>query len=155
MKGRIVIFALLLAGCGHSSSTRFWTLDAVAPESSSGNRFVVHDFDRWCAPLGEAIRRVLTQDLVARLPANSVVFPAAPKPPGCRSLVVDILTLQPSGTGWVADVAWSVSGPTSAQRGQARISATGAATPEGQAAAISALAGQLADTLVPVLQSSV
>jgi uncharacterized lipoprotein YmbA len=73
-----------------------------------GGRFVVSDNDHWAGPLGELLRRVLTQDLAARLPAEAVVFPDAPKPPGAGGLVVDILSVAPSGPAVVMDASWTV-----------------------------------------------
>ncbi len=175
MMRRIPLVALVLAGCGHSDATRFWTLDTVAPPATpvaavvapvrvdavhvpavldrlefvtptGGRRVVVHDFDRWSAPPGEAIRVALTQDLFARLPAGSVVFPRAPKPAGCRALVVDLRDLPPARGGWAAAGAGTVAG-TTPRRGQARLSAPGAADPAGETAAVGTLVGQLADRI--------
>lgn len=176
MRRSFLIAALLLAGCGHSSETRFWTLDAVAPplvaalpnmapvrvdavhvpialdrleltSRSTANRIVVRDFDRWTAPLGDLIRRTLTQDLLARLPGEMVIFPDAPKPPGCRSIIVDVLDIQPSTVGWTMDVTWSIRG-AAARRGQRRLQARAAPDgARGQAIAISDLVAQLSDEL--------
>lgn len=65
------------------------------------------DNDRWAAPLGELVRRTLTQDLTSRLPAGSVVFPDAPKPDGASGLVIDILAISPTPRGIEMDASWS------------------------------------------------
>lgn len=182
MKILPLIVVVALAGCGHSSATRVWTLDALPPpiippaitraivpirvdavhvplaldrlevvERTGANRMTVHDFDRWSAPLGDMVRRTLTQDLVARLPAGSVVFPDASKPLGTRALVIDILDLQRVDSGWLLDVSWTMSSPAGSgatRRGQYRlITPNRSADVAGQAAAISQLVGQLADKL--------
>lgn len=126
-----LLVACVVAACGRSPEPRLWTLDAVAPvaprttattplrvdavhlplaldrpelvERRGANRVTVHDFDRWSAPLGDLVRRTLTQDLMARLPAGSVIFPDAPKTAATRSLVVDVLDWRPAVGGWVLD----------------------------------------------------
>lgn len=133
-----------LAACA-SIPTRFYTLDPVAPaaagsfgrvlpvrvdavhlppglnrpeivEQTAANRVTVHDFALWSAPLGEQARRVLTQDLAARLPAGAVTFPDAPKPPTGRGLVVDVLAISHADGQAVMDASWTltVGGRTSA-----------------------------------------
>jgi uncharacterized protein len=99
----------MLAACGSSPPTRFYTLNEIAPGSSGGaadaaavpvrvepvaippeldrlelvshtgpNQVRIADSDRWAAPLDEQIRRVLSDDLAARLPPNLVVDPNEP-----------------------------------------------------------------------------
>lgn len=127
---------LVLAACA-SPPTRFYTLDpapAPAPaatarvlpvrvdavhlppgldrpeivEQTAANRITVHDFARWSAPLGEQARRVLTQDLAARLPAGSVTYPDAPKPPLGRGLVIDVLAVSHADGQAVMDASWTL-----------------------------------------------
>ena len=124
-----------LAACA-GAPTRIHTLDAVAPANPPGlsaagsfrvdavhvppafdrpelirrtdaYTLTLSDTDRWAAPLGELIRRTLTQDLSARLPAGAVIFPDAPKPAAARGLVVDILSISPSASGVDMEVSWT------------------------------------------------
>ncbi len=138
---RILILALIapLAACA-GAATRFYTLqpgpapsgptayagpalriDAVHIPSSldrnelvrdeAGSRLVVSDNDHWAAPLGELVRRALTQNLAARLPTGKVIYPDAPKPPGSGGLVVDILSLSERGGEVVMKASWTVLPP--------------------------------------------
>ncbi|HST76354.1 MAG TPA: ABC-type transport auxiliary lipoprotein family protein, partial [Acetobacteraceae bacterium] len=110
---RLCCLALLflLAACGNSPPSRFYTLDPTGAGSSGvvrakgavavgqitlpaeldrlslvtregANRIAVSDQDRWAAPLDGMIRRVLATDLSRRLPAGAVVAPGDPVPPG-------------------------------------------------------------------------
>ncbi len=120
-----------------------------------GDRFVVSDNDHWAGPLGDLFRRVLTQDLAARLPVDAVVFPDAPKPAGAGGLVVDILDVTPQGGAVVMDVSWTLlpfqgrsagtRAPDAMRQRTVRLStpAVGGSV-NGNAMELSALAGQLA-----------
>jgi uncharacterized lipoprotein YmbA len=69
----------------------------------------ISDRHRWSAPLDAIIQRVLTQDLLQRLPAANVVLPQEPAPPGTRKLVVDILKFEADPSGIVQfDASWSL-----------------------------------------------
>lgn len=117
----------------------------------SGNQLQISSQDRWAGDLGEIIRRVLTQDLTSRLPAGMVIAPESPAPPSARGLVVDILVFQPqSGGEVVLDAAWTLLEGTQSNpvlRRSAHLTAPGASSAQGQAAAMSALLGQLADSI--------
>src|SRR5262249_52028624 len=97
-----VLLAALAGGCASSPPIRFYTLTPIAPESRptappegarvrlnrvtvpgeldrvqivkriDATRLQIDDQSRWAAPLDDMIRRVLTADLAARLPANAV-----------------------------------------------------------------------------------
>ncbi len=128
--------ALALGACA-STPTKLYTLDAAAPsapaagrtvlpvridavhipanldrpqivQEAGGNRVILHDFAEWSAPLGSQMRKVLTQDLAARLPLGSVTYPDAPKPPLGRGLVVDVLAISHDGGQAVMDVSWTL-----------------------------------------------
>lgn len=86
----------LAAGCSSSPSTRFYTLSALAPQTvappgvglvqvtgvsipgeldrpelvrqEGPNQLAVSGSDRWAAPLDQIIRRVLSDDIVRRVP---------------------------------------------------------------------------------------
>ena len=167
---------LVLGACSSSSPTRYWTIEpvsgvmphtarAVAPvqvlsvhvplaidrleivQHDAANRVTVNDFDRWSAPPGNLIRKTLTQDLAARLPAGSVIFPDLPAPKGTRGIIVDLLDLRLVGGILQADMAWrSPAVPTIA--GQQRLSApAGTGDVAGQTEALGQIVAQLADAI--------
>ncbi len=126
-------------------------LELVEPDGP--NAVKVRDLAHWAAPLGEMARRVLTQDLAARLPQGAVVFPDSPKPPGARGIVVDMLALTPGPDETALEASWSLlpgtrGGPL--RQRQARLTTAAADQP----AAISALLGQLADRIAVDLASA-
>jgi uncharacterized lipoprotein YmbA len=171
------LLALGLCACA-GAPTRFYTLQPTAPEAQAraayagppvrvdavhipasldrpelvrddgGDRFTVSDNDHWAAPVGELLRRVLTQDLAALLPADKVVFPDAPKLPGSQGLVVDILSITPSAGGVVMQASWTVlPAPKAAVAHQRSVTLTvpsAGAGVQGNATELSALAGELA-----------
>ncbi len=121
----------------------------------SGNQLEISSEDRWAGDLGETIRRVLTQDLQSRLPAGTVIAPQAPAPASARGFVVDILTFQPQAAGEVVlDADWTLlQGAQSSPVLSRSVHLTAAAAPsaQGQAAAMSALLGELADGMASSL----
>ncbi|HEX4741484.1 MAG TPA: PqiC family protein [Caulobacteraceae bacterium] len=173
---------LLLAACGHSPPTRFFTLDPTPPSRPATTavaiapiqldavhippaldrpqvvtqlgayRLDVHDFDQWASPLGEMMRRTLAQDLLARLPQGTFILPDAPRPQGIRGLVVDVLQIDAAPGGQVTLVAsWTLLGPGAARPALIRniqLTANAGPGPQGTAAAMSQLLGQLADEIV-------
>jgi uncharacterized lipoprotein YmbA len=177
---------LMLAGCGHSPPSRFFTLDPAPPGRAAPSRASVAPVqldavhipaavdrpeivteigsgrvrisgqDRWAAPLGEMMRRVLAQDLAGRLPQGAFVFPDAPRPPGTRGLVVTVLQLTATPEGRVELQAnWSVldAGSSGASGGDnLRLTATAGPGSDGQAQALSAVMGKLADRIAASLQ---
>lgn len=173
----VSLLALLLSACA-GAQTRFYTLQPTTPATQAspayagppvrvdavhipasldrpelvrdegGNRFTVSDNNHWAAPVGELLRRVITEDLAAVLPPDKVIFPDAPKLPGAQGLVVDILSITPSADGVVMQASWTVlpspRGAVAHQR-SVRLTVPSAGTGvEGNAAELSALAGQLA-----------
>jgi uncharacterized lipoprotein YmbA len=114
----------------------------------SGNQLQISSQDRWAGDLGEMIRRVLTQNLASRLPPGGVIAPESPAPPSARGLVVDILTFQPQGGEVVLDADWTLLQGTQSNvvlHRSAHLTAPGASSAQGQAAAMSTLLGELAD----------
>lgn len=115
----------------------------------SDNQLNISSQDRWAGDLGEMIRRVLTQNLASRLPSGMVIAPESPAPPSARGVVIDILTFQPQGPGEVVlDADWTLLEGTQSNpvlRRSVHLSTTGAASAQGEAAAMSTLLGQLAD----------
>jgi uncharacterized lipoprotein YmbA len=184
--------ALTLCGCS-GAQTRFYTLepapsstgqaayagaplrvDAVHIPSSldrpemarelENNQVVVPDNDHWAGPLGDLLRRALTQDLAARLGPQAVVYPDAPKPTGSAGLVVNILAISPVGGDLVMDVSWTLlpgqgPGPSGASptvtRGALRVSTPRSGTGAGAyAAELSQLTDHLASAIAGNLSAS-
>ena len=129
---------VLLAGCGSSPPTQFYTLDPVAPQTAARaavsmpvqvvavhipadldrqemvrerapHQLEVSDKNRWGGALDTMIQRVLTQDLARRLPPDDVVLPEEPAPPHHAAIVVDILQFDRDSSGNVIfDGSWSL-----------------------------------------------
>ncbi|WP_174279304.1 PqiC family protein [Sphingomonas bacterium] len=178
MRRLLPIAVLALAACGHSSATRFWTIEAApAPtrhpalaspiridavrvplaidrlelvRHDAANRVAVLDFDRWSAPPGDLIRRALTRDLLARLPADSVIFPDTPRRPGTRGVAIAVLDLDETDAESVMTVSWSVGDGAPHQLTLHAPLATPDAA--GQTTALGVLIGQLADDIVATLR---
>jgi uncharacterized protein len=116
----------------------------------SDNQLQISSQDRWAGDLGEMIRRVLTQDLAQRLPSGMVIAPASPAPPSARGLVIDILTFQPQEGEVVLDADWTLLQGTQANpvlRRSVHLTQSAAPSAQGEAEAMSALLGQLADDI--------
>jgi uncharacterized lipoprotein YmbA len=123
------LLALLLpAACGTSPETHYFTLAAApgtgraaaAPSDpvtvaavhlppaldrkellrrTGANTVEISGEDRWTAPLDTMTRRVLSQDLAERLPADKVVPPEAPTPPRTGEIVVTLAEFGPDAQG--------------------------------------------------------
>jgi uncharacterized protein len=116
----------------------------------SDNQLQISSQDRWAGDLGEMIRRVLTQDLAGRLPSGMVVAPESPAPASARGLVIDILTFQPQAGEVVLDADWTLVQGTQANpvlRRSAHLTQPATPSARGEAEAMSALLGQLADEI--------
>ncbi len=116
-----IVAACLIGACASSPPMRYYTLTQIAPETRlsvpadtvplrldrvnlpseldrlqlvrkiDATRLQISEVDRWAAPLDEMIKRVLSVDLAARLPANLVADPNEPSQGERRqSLSVDI-----------------------------------------------------------------
>lgn len=130
MRKTLALFStLLLAGCGSSPKTNFYTLSV--PPAPTGrhsisspvqlaavhippsldrrqmvrmtneNSVQISETDRWSAPFDEMVRNVLSQDLAALLPKGKVILPEAPAPRGAGTLVVTIAQFGPDASGEV------------------------------------------------------
>lgn len=117
----------------------------------SSNQLDISSQDRWAGDLGEMIRRVLTEDLARRLPSGMVIAPESPAPPNARGIVVDILTFQPQGSGEVTlDADWTLVEGTQSNpvlRRSAHLTAAATGSAQSEAAAMSTLLGELADSM--------
>jgi uncharacterized protein len=121
-----------------------------------GNALEIDGFERWGAPLDEMIQRVLTQDLIERLPASTVVLPSGPAPAGTDRIVVDILSFQSDTDGNVTlEGSWSLLPPgasvPSVIRGIREAEAASATDFNRQAAVMSEMLGRLADDIAASL----
>jgi uncharacterized lipoprotein YmbA len=174
-----------LLSCGSSPPTRFYTLNEVAPGAVSTaaagavpvrvdpvaipaelDRLelvhhtgpnVVHlaDADRWAAPLDEQIRRTLSDDLAARLPAGLVADPNEPiNQDARRVLSVSIGQFDADASCAVSlNASWTLRIPHAGdQSGSERIvQASAGACPAALPVAMSRALGVLADRLAPTL----
>lgn len=179
----VPLVALLLASCGTSPETHYFTLAAVpgaideAPlarpvtvaevnlppslnrremvRRTGENTVAISDQDRWAAPLGEMIRRVLWQDLAERLPKSSVVPPQAPVPPHAARVVVSLAQFASDGGGNVTlDGAWMVADGSDAPMLRRTVhlkTRSPAAGASGEAAGRSRLLGRLASDIAGAL----
>lgn len=123
--------ALLLAGCGASPPSKFYVLtaDPAPPQRAAaaigstialgrvslpgaldrpsiarrrgGNEIVYAEEERWAGPLDDMVRRVLADDLAARLPAGAVLVDSAAKPPPGITVAVEISRFDADETGAV------------------------------------------------------
>lgn len=179
----LVTAMAVLAGCAGGVPTRFYSLEPVPPTAVlkgpySGpavqlravhipaamdrmeilrelapGQSQVRESDHWAAPLGQAARQALTEDLLARLPPGIVIFPNIPRPAGAAELSVDILAFRVTGGVAVMDVSWNLDVPSetshapgSTQQLHLRMAA-GSDGAADTAQAFSALLAQLADRI--------
>jgi uncharacterized lipoprotein YmbA len=173
--------ALLLCACASSPPVNFFVLDAIVPagvatnapgdplqvtrvhmpatldrreivREDAPNKLTISSQNRWGAPLPDMTQRVLSQNLMLRLPAGRVVLPDQPAPDRTSSISVDILQFGADASGTIVlDGSWSVvpSG-TEAARASHRFQLSQRAARDDyaeQARVMSALLGQLADAI--------
>lgn len=134
----VVLLVLLLASCGSSPKTHYFTLAPVKdtgerkpsiaapvmvaevhlPRSldrremvrrTGENTVEISDQDRWTGPLGEMIQRVLSEDLADRLPSEKVVLPGLPPSRRTERIVVAITQFGPdTGRQTRLEGSWSL-----------------------------------------------
>ncbi len=115
----------------------------------------ISDFDRWAAPLQEQIRRTLSDDLTARMPAGLIVDPDEPatsEPRRRLSVAIAAFSANDScGSSLRAE--WAVRAPGGEmEHGQQQVQVAGdASCTGGVPAAMSAALAQLADRLAAAL----
>lgn len=166
----------LAAACSSSPPTRFFTLSAIPGSAAgyagpavkvadiqvppsmdrlelvrqgAGNELSVDDFAHWAAPLGDLARTALTQDLAARLPAGRVVYPDVAEPDGTLRVSVDLLAFTCAPERASLEASWTLavkSKPAGPPR-QLRLAGSCGTDGPSEAAALSALLGQLADAV--------
>jgi uncharacterized lipoprotein YmbA len=71
---------------------QFDRLEVVTDNASA--EISVDGVHRWSAPLGDLARAALTEDLIRRAPALTLLPDGAAETPGARYVVVDILSLR-------------------------------------------------------------
>ncbi|MGH8137476.1 MAG: PqiC family protein [Steroidobacteraceae bacterium] len=174
-----------LGGCASSPPTQFYTLEVVPAQrrerqishapvqvavvhvppildrqeivrGTGSNTVIVSNRHRWAAPMGDMMRRVLTQDLLERLPANAIMLAEQPAPAQTSVLTVDILQFQSEASGQVVlDGSWSlVPAGTETPILSRRVHLTESAGPQDyamQAKSMSRAVGQLADDIATAL----
>jgi uncharacterized lipoprotein YmbA len=175
MRVAVICLALfVLAGCGSSPKTHYFTLDVagssgqarVTPsqpvqiaavnippsldrrdmvEHESGNTVDISGEDRWTAPLGDMTRNILSRDLSARLAPGTLVLPDAPAPDNTRQIVVTISKFGPDADGSAKlEGNWSLVGSSSDEAALSRDVALSTSIP-GKGGA--ALASAMSDLL--------
>jgi len=146
----VIAAALLLCACGASPPSKFYVLTAdPAPARSltagastvalgrvslpgaldrpalarrrGGNEIVYSEEERWAGPLDDMVRRILADDLAARLPAGISLVESAAKPPPGVTIAVQISRFDADETGAVTLAArWEALGPTGRPLGPPR-----------------------------------
>jgi hypothetical protein len=173
----VSILTLALSGCASSPPIRFYTLTPIAPESRptastatlrvrlsrvtvpaeldripmvrriDATRLQIDDQSRWAAPLDEMIRRVLSADLAARLPASAVADANEPgSGESVQTLSVDIQEFYADSSCSVAlRASWVLTSPQ--PQGKGATAPAKQATEETQMPSSGACSG--ADTVPP------
>jgi uncharacterized lipoprotein YmbA len=78
-----------------------------------GNEIVFSDEERWAGPLDDMVRRVLADDLAARLPAGVSLIESSAKPPPGVTIAVEVSRFDADESGNVTLTArWEALGPT-------------------------------------------
>jgi uncharacterized lipoprotein YmbA len=147
----LLALVVLLAGCGSSPPTHFYVLTAdPAPQRASGssagntvalgrvtvpgaidrpqiarrrggNEIVFSEEERWAGPLDDMLRRVLADDLAARLPAGVMLVDSSAKPPAGATIALDVSRFDADESGNVTLAArWEAIGRNGAPLGAPR-----------------------------------
>jgi hypothetical protein len=146
----LLALVLLLAGCGSSPPSKFYVLtaDPVPPRADAAaantvalgrvtlpgaldrpqiarrrgaNEIVFSEEERWAGPLDDMLRRVLADDLAARLPAGVMLVESSAKPPPGATIALDVSRFDADETGAVTLAArWEAIGRNGAPLGAPR-----------------------------------
>ena len=137
----IALSLAVLAACGRSAPTQFYTLRAMPPASAiqaaptvpiriarvevpgtldrpeivrehANNQVKVDDLSQWWAPLGQLMRTTLIEDLIKRLPNGRVVPTDAPKPAATVDVSVEIVAVHETAGTLSIDVTWTQTRPS-------------------------------------------
>jgi uncharacterized lipoprotein YmbA len=135
----MALVALAVAGCGRTAQSRFYTLDAVATSDSAApagygvlvgpvsvpasvdrpefvvqvapNRVEIDEFNRWAAPLGEAIARTVAGNLTVLLGSPRVVAAPLANFDAAYRVTIDVQRFESvPGEAVVFDAVWAVRG---------------------------------------------
>lgn len=183
----ISLTSVLICACASSPPVRYFVLDPIPPASDTAktagdpvqiasvhvpstldrreivreeapNKLTISNQNRWGAPLPDMTQRILSQNLMLRLPAGEVILPQQPAPASTGSISVDVLQFGVDASGTVVlDGSWSLvpSGTEVAaanyrfQLSQRAIAGDYA----DQARVMSILLGRLADSIVHELHT--
>ena len=135
----MALVAIVAAGCGRTAQSRFYTLDAVAtaegaPSTSlavivgpvsvpasvdrpefvvpvAANRVEIDEFNRWAAPLGDAIARTVAGNLTVLLGSPRVVTAPLANFDANYRVTIDVQRFESvPGEAVVFDAVWAVRG---------------------------------------------
>jgi uncharacterized lipoprotein YmbA len=145
----LLALVIPLAGCGASPPSRFYVLtaDPVPPRAATAvntvalgritlpgaldrpqiarrrgaNEIVFSEEERWAGPLDDMMRRVLADDLAARLPAGVMLVESSATPPPGVTIALDVSRFDADEAGAVTLTAhWAALGPNGAPLGAPR-----------------------------------
>ena len=86
-----------------------------------GNEIVFSEEERWAGPLDDMLRRVLADDLAARLPAGVMLVESSARPPPGVTIALDVSRFDADESGAVTLTAhWAALGPNGAPLGAPR-----------------------------------
>jgi uncharacterized protein len=184
-KAALLLCSLLIAACASSPPVRYFVLDPVAPAAElaplaapamqiaavrlpatldrrqivrevAPNKLLISNDNRWGAPLPDMTQRVLSQDLMLRLPSNQTVLAEEPAPNGTGSITVEVLQFCVVSGNVVLDGSWTIThgeDDHTPQRHTFHLSEAAPNTDFAQDAHImSALLGSLADSMAQTLR---
>jgi uncharacterized lipoprotein YmbA len=145
----LLALVIPLNGCGSSPPSKFYVLtaDPVPPPAAAGantvalgrvtvpgaldrpqiarrrgaNEIVFSEEERWAGPLDDMLRRVLAEDLAARLPAGVMLVESSAKPPPGATIALDVSRFDADESGTVTLAArWEAIGGNGTSLGAPR-----------------------------------
>lgn len=148
----------LLAGCGQSASTQFYTLRSAPPAAGvratpalplriarvevpgsfdrpeivreqEGNQLKVDDLSHWSAPLGQLMRTALVENLIKRLPNGLIVPVDAPKPAAVIEISVEIVAIHETANSLSIQATWTQTRPSVADAGATTVQGSSFSVP--------------------------
>jgi uncharacterized protein len=146
----LLALVIPLAGCGSSPPSKFYVLTADPVPQRAGavatntvalgrvtlpgaldrpqiarrrgaNEIVFSEEERWAGPLDDMMRRVLADDLAARLPAGVMLVESSAKPPPGATIALDVSRFDADESGTVTlTTRWETIGRNGAPLGAPR-----------------------------------
>jgi len=146
----LLALVIPLAGCGSSPPSKFYVLTADPVPQRAGavatntvalgrvtlpgaldrpqiarrrgaNEIVFSEEERWAGPLDDMLRRVLAEDLAARLPAGVMLVESSAKPPPGATIALDVSRFDADESGTVTLAArWEAIGGNGTSLGAPR-----------------------------------